>query len=316
MSPVAVARRAVTGARPRRSAVRVPPRAPDVAPVALPMGTTIDDRYRIDGVLRTGAMAVLHTAFDRVLLRDVVVKLLPAERGVDRFGRPVESEARIAAALQHPHLMPVLDGRHVRMPDGRDGLAMIMERMAGGDLRDLIRRQPLAWQQTVRLGAGLADGLAQLHAAGWLHRDVKPANVLLGGTDPGQDLGARLGDFGAATSAHDAADGPLLGTAAYLSPEQVRGSAATDRSDVYALGLVLVETMTGRPEFSGSAEEAAFARLDRDVTLPDGLPAPVAHVLRTMTAQRPEDRPSAAGAARRLAALAPSAAPELAEVIR
>ncbi|GAA2753927.1 serine/threonine-protein kinase [Amnibacterium kyonggiense] len=301
--------RAAPPARADERPAPPPRRRSELAP-----GTVVGARYRIDGVLARGGMGVVHTAFDPFLLRDVVVKVLDAPAVQDRTTRGAAWEGVVAATVSHPALMPVLDAGTVRREDGTETDFLVMERMRGGDLHALLARRPLRWDQAAALGAELAEGLALLHGAGLVHRDVKPANVLIATVDPDERLRARLADFGTAIGAVDLAPGPDLGTVAYMCPEQVRGRRATDRSDVYSLGLVLLEAVTGHREFPGSVDESALARLRREPFLPPDLPARFAEVLRGMTATTADRRPPAEEVARRLAACATgpggSAAPD------
>jgi serine/threonine protein kinase len=174
----------------------------------------------------------------------------------------------------------------------------LAERIAAGP--------PLAPGVIRRIGAQLAEALAHVHSTGIVHRDVKPANVLLGeGGRP------RLADFGIsrtldATTA--TANGCVVGTAAYLAPEQVRGENVGPSADVYSLGLVLLEALTGRREFPGLAVESATARLYRSPVIPDGLPGGLGTVLAAMTRDDPRRRPSASAVAAALAADPASAA--------
>jgi hypothetical protein len=132
-----------------------------------------------------------------------------------------------------------------------------------------------------------------VHEHGFLHRDIKPANVLLATREADHRLRGKLADFGIATLASAAdADEYTTGTAAYLSPEQVEGRTATAASDVYSLGLVLLEALTGRIEYPGSIDETALARLDRDPEIAEAVPAALRSVLGAMTARRPVDRPT------------------------
>ncbi|MFC7617470.1 serine/threonine-protein kinase [Actinokineospora soli] len=153
-----------------------------------------------------------------------------------------------------------------------------------------------------RIGTRLADALACVHAHGIIHRDVKPANVLLD-----RDGGCYLTDFGIARalgSARLTSKGHCVGTAAYLAPEQVRGEPVGPAADIYALGLMLLECVTGRPEYEGPELEAAVARLSRPPRLPAWLPPVWTATLAAMTAGDPAHRPTAADCAQRLAAAA------------
>ena len=166
-----------------------------------------------------------------------------------------------------------------------------MQLVAGRTLAEQLREGPLPEVQTAHLASALADALAYVHARGVVHRDVKPANVLLD-----QHCHPYLSDFGIATvvdATQITSTGMLIGTAAYLAPEQVRGDPLGPGTDVYALALVLLECFTGRREYPGTPMEAALARLHRPPQIPDGLPAPMTPLLAAMTAADPAERPSA-----------------------
>jgi eukaryotic-like serine/threonine-protein kinase len=233
----------------------------------------IADRYEIMRPLGHGAMAVVDLAHDRELGRDVALKRLAENlaRDADLRERFVR-EGRLAARLGHPNIVRVYD---VGEADGRPYIAM--EHVDGETLADLLtRRGKLSAAATEDLGAQAARALVAAHAAGLVHRDVKPHNLLLG-----HDGVLKLGDFGIAVGLEGTRftmAGTVLGTAAYLAPEQARGEHVTAAADVYALGLVLVEMLTGRPDRS--------ARLDR---VPPGL----AHVVRRCLATDPAERPTA-----------------------
>ena len=263
-------------------------------------GALLADRYRLEDVLGHGGMAVVHRGVDELLHRPVAVKVLhdraADERERDRFS----AEARTLAGLSHSGLVTVLDaglaGPHAEQP------FLVMELVPGQTLADRLRQGPLDLERAGSIGVQLAEAVAYAHEQGIVHRDLKPANVLL--DDDAQRV--KLADFGIARLVSDEAaarhtrTGTMIGTAAYLSPEQVQGLDAGPASDVYALGLVLLEALTGHREYPGTPTEAAFARLHRAPLVPDHLPETWRDVLATMTAEEPRARPSAAVVARRL----------------
>ena len=172
-----------------------------------------------------------------------------------------------------------------------------MELVDGQDLRTRIRHSPLPLAEIAVIGAGVSDALAYVHSLGIVHRDIKPANILLVPVRPGEPLRPKLTDFGIARMMDGTrltATGTMVGTAAYLSPEQSRGADLGPASDIYSLGLVLLECIKGEVEYPGSAVESAVARLHRAPGIPDSVPAEWAQLIRAMTALDPLDRPSAA----------------------
>jgi len=248
------------------------------------MTVVLAGRYEIVRPLGHGAMAVVDLARDRKLGRDVALKRLAENLARDedlraRFLR----EGRLAARLSHPNIVRVYD---VGEADGRPYIAM--EHVDGETLADLIERNgTVASGEAAELGAQAARALAAAHAAGLVHRDVKPHNLLLR-----RDGLLKLSDFGIAVGLEGTrftAAGTVLGTAAYLAPEQARGEEVTTAADVYALGLVLVELLTGAPDPS--------ARVD----------GPLQATIASCLARDPVARPTAAALAHRLAGDRPEA---------
>ena len=240
--------------------------------------------YELVHLLGEGGMGVVYLARDTILGRQVAVKVLRpdvvahAERR-ERFLR----EARAASALNHPHIVTLHDvGRDAA--DGRDFI--VMEHVEGGSLDARLRDGPLSLSDVLTLAIQVADGLAAAHEAGIVHRDLKPANILL--TKKGD---AKLGDFGLAklvptapastetetlTGASLTREGAVLGTAAYMSPEQAAGSPVDARSDVFSFGSVLYEMLTGRRPFAGNSNVSArMAILSKAPPAPRSLRADV-----------------------------------------
>ncbi len=255
---------------------------------------TLAGRFDLGEVLGRGGMADVYRAHDRVLHREVAVKLLREttenQRDRDRF----TSEARTLANLSHPGLVMLLD---VGTTDDRPFL--VMELVEGRTLASEIAAGPVGAPVVTRVARQVAQALAYAHGAGVVHRDVKPGNVLLG-----DDQRVKLADFGIARLVGDTVrhtqTGTTIGTAAYLSPEQVQGRDVTGAADVYALGLVMIEAMTGERAYPGTPTEAALARLHRDPDVPHHLPH--RELLAAMTLRDPDARPSAAEVADRLTA--------------
>lgn len=249
-------------------------------------------RYRLDGLLGAGGMADVHRAEDLRLNRPVAVKVF--RPGTDPDGeRRFRSEAQTLANLRHPGLVAVHD---FAVEGGRAYL--VMELVDGPTLADELRREPYDAESATRVGLELAQVLAYVHGEGVVHRDVKPSNVLVD-----RDGRMRLADFGIArlvdssglTSVDDA-----VGTMPYLAPEQVRGDPVGPPADVYALGLVLLESLSGRRVFPGDDWASAERRLDRPPAIPAGLPEPLRGTLRAMTDPDPRRRPDAREVAERL----------------
>jgi serine/threonine protein kinase len=248
-------------------------------------------RYRIERELGRGGMATVYLAHDRELERPVALKVLAAHlAGDDAFAARFTREARLASRLSHPNVVRVYDAGD---DDGR--LFIVMEWVRGASLAE--SAAPLRDSEVVELAAQACAALQHAHDAGLIHRDVKPANLLL------RDDGVlKIADFGiarAAESTRQTQVGTLLGTAAYLAPEQVAGADASVASDIYALGAVLYELCTGRPPyvFASLAELAAQQSGGRIVPVRDLAPsvrpdveAAVMHAL----AHDPQFRPGSA----------------------
>ena len=260
------------------------------------MSTLVSGRYRLDELIGRGGTAQVWRATDTLLDRLVALKLVTVAH--DASSARAADEARTLAQLSHPSLVQVYDA-------GTDDLGrpwVVMELVDGETLAEAIRREPLIPERVAAIGAVLADGLAHVHARGLVHRDVKPANVLVG-----RDGRVRLTDFGIARlvdSARVTSTGLLIGTASYLAPEQVAGQPVGPPADVWSLGLLLLEALTGRREYDGGTVETAVARLARPPAVPTSLGAGWVGLLTRMTSREPADRPTAAECAPVLRALA------------
>ncbi|MBW4041464.1 MAG: protein kinase [Acidobacteria bacterium] len=260
---------------------------------------TLDGRYAIRALIGRGGSSSVYAARDLLLGREVAVKLFTATAADPEELRAEEQEARLVAGLDHRALTTVFDAGVDTSDRLRPRIYLVMERMRGGDLRARLERGALGPEQVACLGADLARGLRHLHDRGLLHRDVKPSNVLLAAERTGGRLHGKLADFGIASPIGAPREDDTMGTAAYISPEQVDGAAASPASDIYALGLVLLEAATGAIEFPGDANASAEARLQRDARIPEHLPAALGAVLRSMLHRAPGDRaglPSIIGA--------------------
>ncbi len=199
----------------------------------------IDNRYSLGDLLGIGGTAEVYLAHDEILGRDVALKILRSQHAEnEEFVKLFRREARSAAALNHPHVVPVYYWG--RSEDGR--YYMTMEYISGGTLKDHFRG-PLDPSTVTRLGLQVTDALGFAHEHGVIHRDVKPHNILL--TEMGE---AKVADFGiarAATVTTTSQSSPLMGTAGYMSPEQAKGESVGPASDLYSLGVVLYEALTG-----------------------------------------------------------------------
>jgi tRNA A-37 threonylcarbamoyl transferase component Bud32 len=253
------------------------------------------ERYELADVVGRGAAATVYRARDRRTDQLVAVKVYDA--AVATVDRPQHRAELVALTrLRHPGLVSLYDAG---FDEDRPYIAMKM--VDGEPLSWRIALGPLPLSTVLDLGARLAETLAYVHARGVIHRDVKPSNILLDGGDR-----CFLTDFGVSRlidATRCTASGIALGTPAFLAPEQVRGERFGPPIDVYALGLVLLEALTGSQEYPGGAVESAVARLHRAPQIPPTLPAPLRFLLRAMTAADPADRPDAAEVATRLAAV-------------
>ena len=251
---------------------------------------TIADRYRLLEPIARGGMATIHRARDERLGRDVAVKIIRPDLGEDPvFASRFAQEALRAAAIAHPNAVTVHDS-------GRDGTTqfIVMELVDGPDLAALLRREGrLQPTRAAAIAEEVASALAAAHARGIVHRDVKPGNILLR-----SDGRALIGDFGIARAAGDPTltrTGVTLGSVDYFSPEQARGEEATVASDIYALGVVLYEMLTGRRPFHGeTAYQTAISRLTREppplAALAPDVPDGLAAIVRRAMAREPRDR--------------------------
>jgi beta-lactam-binding protein with PASTA domain len=258
-------------------------------------GRVLGGRYRLIAPVGVGTSSRVFLAVDTQLRRRVAVKLLhEALAEDDAFLRRFRAEARAAGALNHPNIVAVFDWGEDRAEDGAVVPYLVTEFLGGGSLRDVLDRgTPLTPSQAVVVGLDAARALAHAHLRGLVHRDVKPGNLLF--DDEGR---LRLADFGLARALAEASwtepSGATVGTARYASPEQALGRRLDGRSDVYSLGLVLVECLTGRVPFTGDTTTATLAlRTQGDLELGSDL-GPLRSVLERSGRLDPEGRPEAA----------------------
>ena len=260
---------------------------------AVPLTGLIAGRYRIDGLLGHGGMSDVYRAADDNGGPPVAVKVV---RSTDpELARRLIREARAVEGFDHPNLVRLL---HADIQD--EHAYLVMELVDGQTLAVRLRKGPLPPDRCAALGAALADALAYVHRRGVVHRDMKPANVLLG---PGPRV--RLADFGIAQvidASSATVTGTTLGTAAYMAPEQLGHHRVGPAADIWALGAVLLESITGNRPFEGPAAEVVARRLAGAVPSPDGLPSSWRMLLTSMLDPDPSRRPEAAEVAEMLGA--------------
>jgi tRNA A-37 threonylcarbamoyl transferase component Bud32 len=264
-------------------------------------------RYRLIELLGTGGMSVVWRGYDEVLGRQVAVKVLSAEQTADSASRDrLRTEAQAAARLSHPNVTGVYDYGESTAADGSPMPYVVMELLEGVSLADRLARGRLPWRTAVRIGAQVAAALAAAHARGLVHRDVKPANIML------TLGGVKVLDFGIAAVAGQhgdiAPDGTLLGTPAYLAPERLLGAPVSPASDVYALGVVLYRSLTGQSPFTATtlAEMVSAHCGQPPAPLPpiSGLPDEVAEACMRCLDKSAANRPTSGELARVLATAA------------
>jgi Tol biopolymer transport system component len=270
-----------------------PPSQPD-----LPNGTAVGS-YRIEAVLGRGGMGTVYQAIDTKLHRSVAIKFLSNALADSPARRRFQQEAETASALNHPHIVTVHDvGEH----DGQQYL--VSELIDGGTLNDWLaaaRERP--WRQTVEMLIGVADAIAAAHAAGIVHRDVKPGNILIG-----RNGYAKLADFGLAKLLDDGAQraagtqsqsraaptgvGVVIGTVAYMSPEQAAGRPLDARTDVFSFGVVLYEALAGRRPFEAANDLELLKTIAHGAPppLPAQVPEPVRAIVEKALEKDPADR--------------------------
>jgi len=254
------------------------------------IGAVLDGRYRVEAMIATGGMSAVYRGIDVRLDRPVAIKVTESRyAGDQQFLVRFQREARAVARLKDPGLVAVYD-------QGLDGHRpfLVMELVEGGTLRELLReRGPMPPHAVAAVMRPVLSGLAVAHRNGLVHRDVKPENVLI--SDDGD---VKIADFGlvrAVAEAKITSDSVILGTADYLSPEQVSSGNAGPRSDVYAAGVLIYELLTGVTPFRGDTVLAvAYQRLDNDVAAPStviaGVPAQFDELVLRATERNPADR--------------------------
>ncbi|WFE40041.1 serine/threonine-protein kinase [Micromonospora sp. WMMD998] len=270
-------------------------------------GLRLHDRYVLRERIGLGGMSEVWRADDEVLHRPVAVKALAGRLAADpQLRATIQREARAAARLTHPHVTQVYDYGEATLPGGVVTPYLVMELVDGQTLADRLAGGPLAWPDAVRTGGEVAAALAAAHRIGVVHRDVKPANVML------TETGAKVLDFGIAAPAgpHQPVTGPagepLAGTPAYFAPERLDPGPTHPAGDVYALGVLLYRSLTGRPPLPVRTWDDVLDLRDRRPAVPPlrvpGLPADVAALVLDCLAVDPARRPTATQVADRLGA--------------
>lgn len=258
------------------------------------LGKVLDGRYQLDSILAKGGMATVFFATDMRLHRQVAVKVMHSNLAEDLdFVRRFEQEARAAASLTHQHVVAVHDQGN---DQAANAIYLVMELVAGHTVRELLsERGPLTAIQSLAVMDPLLQALIAAHEAGFVHRDIKPENIIIG--DNGR---IKVTDFGLAraissTQSMATTRGLLIGTVAYLSPEQVEQGKATERSDIYSAGIVLFEMLTGRLPHGGDTPIAvAFQHVHADIPKPSKIktdvPNEMDYLVLKATARDPQKR--------------------------
>jgi eukaryotic-like serine/threonine-protein kinase len=284
---------------------------------AVLVGATLGHRFHLESHLGSGGMGDVFRGTDDRLARPVALKVFSLAGAASHEIRRYADEARVLAGLSHPGLVALYDVGADLGPRREPLAFLVMELVDGPTLQQRIAQGPLSPLEVADVGRQLADALGHAHAAGVVHRDIKPANVLItsevlvSGDADAPVVTVKLADFGIAQApargSADAAARPTeatLGTASYLSPEQALGTDLGPPSDVYSLGLVLLEALTGERAYTGTTPLASsLARLLEPVRVPASLGRGWSALLTAMLSPDPADRPTTAAVAERLRVL-------------
>nr|MDT0659247.1 protein kinase [Micromonospora sp. DSM 115978] len=263
---------------------------------SLHAGALLARRYRLIDQIGAGGMSVIWRARDEVLDRVVAIKVLAPSLAADaKFREMVREEARAAAQLVHPHVTSVHDYGETVAPDGSVTAFVVMELLAGEELEARLTAGPLPWPESVEICAQVAEALAAAHRLGIVHRDITPANIMM------TSVGAKVLDFGIAThvgAPDEDEDGETFGTPAYVAPERLDGTPAQPATDIYSLGVLLYETLTGRVPFPATTWEDLTEALANGAQPPPlegvpNLPLVVSDICMRCLARDPYARPTA-----------------------
>lgn len=252
-------------------------------------------RYRLRQLIGSGGMARVYRAHDEFLGRDVALKVFRATSSAAEDLHRQKDEITALATLSHHSLVPLFDVIVDDSAAGEPRIVVVMELIRGSDLRLRLQLSTLPPRQVALIGVDIAEGLEHVHSHGIVHRDVTPANILMSvqGVCDTRPY-ARLTDFGIALMPDGermSAENAVTGTVAYVSPEQAASESVGPASDIYSLGLVLLECFTRRVEFPGTPVQAAVARLIRSPEIPQDLPGEWRALLTAMTERAPRGRP-------------------------
>ncbi|WP_157560260.1 serine/threonine-protein kinase, partial [Microbacterium sp. H83] len=261
--------------------------------VVSPTAALLDGRYVLHEPVGRGGMATVYRAEDTHLERTVAIKMIHEGEGAFSSLDRAHNEKLLLASVSHPRLVTLYDAQlQPRRPQ-----YLVMEFVDGPTLADRMAQGPLPPRQVARILRDLAQGLAAVHEAGIVHRDVKPSNVLLA-RERGGPWAAKLADFGIACSIGSSRvtrPGVVLGTFTYMAPEQLRDAEPTPAVDVFALGLVILEALSGEPGYPaiGASRQATVSRLLTPPSIPETVPEEWRALLTRMTSLEPDDRPRA-----------------------
>ena len=272
--------------------------------VMSPTAALLDGRYVLHDRVGRGGMATVYRAEDTHLGRVVAIKMIHEGEGPVASIERAHTEKALLASLSHPSLVTLYDAQ---LSPGRPQY-LVMEFVDGPTLADRMAAGPMTPRDVARVTRDLAAGLTAVHAAGIVHRDLKPSNVLLAKGPSDRAVTAKLADFGIACAIENTrltTPGIVLGTLTYMAPEQLRDAEPGTPVDIFSLGLVVLEALTGEPGYPSlaSGRAAAIARVTHPPTISDTVPVEWRELLTGMTSLEPEERPSAAEVARTTRAL-------------